>query len=341
MDARAETGGEARDFHIHSYCSDGMHSPASVMRLAAAGGVRQVSLTDHDTVMGCDEAGRTAGEIGIDFIPGIEVTSEIMGRRAHILGYGFNPDDVMGDGEFGEYIAMAHDQNHAWAWRMCEESKRHPIVLNAQGKRHEITVSKDEIEKFKGTIPSTFHFGLLISEKMRAISDEMAIPPRFVHYIFFKRPEKGRETESYSPEILREYAPFLSEHGIEVPPAGFWHVPKPRDYLMESHSAIRAILRTGGLPALAHPGEHKLRHEEIERMADSGLMGLEVYTPKHTAQEVEYYAGVARDLGLFCISGTDFHDEYHRSKTTIGKDRSGLPLTRGVAISDMRGMLGS
>ena len=45
-----------RDLHTHSNCSDGLSDPAELVRQAARSGVEELSLTDHDTLAGLDEA---------------------------------------------------------------------------------------------------------------------------------------------------------------------------------------------------------------------------------------------------------------------------------------------
>jgi predicted metal-dependent phosphoesterase TrpH len=62
------------DLHTHSTASDGSDSPATLVRLAAQAGLSAVALTDHDTLEGLPEAAATAEEIGLRFIPGIELS---------------------------------------------------------------------------------------------------------------------------------------------------------------------------------------------------------------------------------------------------------------------------
>ncbi len=90
------------DLHTHSTASDGTLRPADVVRLAAEAGLSAVALTDHDTVAGVAEAAAAAGEIGIDFLTGIEVTAAFpRPGTMHLLCYGFDVDHpamrAMGD----------------------------------------------------------------------------------------------------------------------------------------------------------------------------------------------------------------------------------------------------
>jgi predicted metal-dependent phosphoesterase TrpH len=67
-------------------------TPAEVVRLAHESGLSGLSLTDHDTVLGVDEATAEAKRLGIAFIPGIEIScSYPRPGTLHLLGYGIDP----------------------------------------------------------------------------------------------------------------------------------------------------------------------------------------------------------------------------------------------------------
>ncbi len=79
------------DFHTHSNRSDGVLSPAELVRLAASRGVRLMALTDHDSMEGVPEAAAAAAAAGVRLIPGIEMSADIPGDEAHVLGYFLDP----------------------------------------------------------------------------------------------------------------------------------------------------------------------------------------------------------------------------------------------------------
>lgn len=79
------------DLHTHSVFSDGTTRPGDIAREAAALGLAGFALTDHDTIDGWDEARTAAREVGIDFLPGIEITTKHRGKSRHLLGYGIAP----------------------------------------------------------------------------------------------------------------------------------------------------------------------------------------------------------------------------------------------------------
>lgn len=75
------------DLHIHSNASDGILSPSEIVKIAKNLGLSAISITDHDTINGLDEAISTSKKIRLDFIPGIELSSESEDWDIHILGY--------------------------------------------------------------------------------------------------------------------------------------------------------------------------------------------------------------------------------------------------------------
>jgi predicted metal-dependent phosphoesterase TrpH len=84
------------DLHCHSTASDGTLAPAEVVRLAQRSGLSAVALTDHDTINGVAEAAAEAHRLGIDFLPGIEISCEFPHPgTCHLLGYGVDPDSAV------------------------------------------------------------------------------------------------------------------------------------------------------------------------------------------------------------------------------------------------------
>lgn len=75
------------DFHNHSTCSDGLLTPSKMVLRAYNNNVKYFALTDHDTIDGLDEAMQISKELGIYFIPGIELSTTYNNESIHILGY--------------------------------------------------------------------------------------------------------------------------------------------------------------------------------------------------------------------------------------------------------------
>ena len=75
------------DLHTHTTASDGRCTPAELVARASATGVTVLSVTDHDTVAGCDAASAACRDAGIEFVPGIEITAVRDAGDIHVLGY--------------------------------------------------------------------------------------------------------------------------------------------------------------------------------------------------------------------------------------------------------------
>ncbi len=75
------------DLHCHSTRSDGLLAPAEVVRRAARRGVDVLALTDHDDTAGLDEAAAAAGEEGIAFLPGAELSVSWDDHTIHVVDY--------------------------------------------------------------------------------------------------------------------------------------------------------------------------------------------------------------------------------------------------------------
>lgn len=76
------------DLHTHSSASDGIYAPSRLMDYAAQHKVTAIALTDHDSIDGITEAQERAKILGIDFIPGIEISVEWPTGEFHLLGLG-------------------------------------------------------------------------------------------------------------------------------------------------------------------------------------------------------------------------------------------------------------
>lgn len=80
------------DLHIHTIASDGHMSPEAVVHNAQKHGLDIIAITDHDTVEGYRKARPVADEVGIELLPGVEITADFGGRECHLLAYCFDPD---------------------------------------------------------------------------------------------------------------------------------------------------------------------------------------------------------------------------------------------------------
>ena len=74
------------DLHVHSNASDGSLSPRDLVAEAKNRSMRAIALTDHDTTEGLDEAVAAGAALGLEVIPGIEISADHKPGSMHILG---------------------------------------------------------------------------------------------------------------------------------------------------------------------------------------------------------------------------------------------------------------
>jgi predicted metal-dependent phosphoesterase TrpH len=81
------------DLHTHSTASDGSLYPGDLVRYAKGKGAAAIALTDHDTLEGLPEALETGEKLGLEVIPGVEISAQYNGGTMHMLGYYLDPLD--------------------------------------------------------------------------------------------------------------------------------------------------------------------------------------------------------------------------------------------------------
>ncbi len=105
------------DLHMHTNHSDGVYSPSEIVNKAKEAGLEAISISDHDSINGIEEAIETGNSIGVEVIPGVEISSEYNGKEVHILGYFINIKDP----EFKRYLQFFREERVKRAERILEK----------------------------------------------------------------------------------------------------------------------------------------------------------------------------------------------------------------------------
>ena len=124
------------DLHLHTTHSDGSLRPSEVLALAKAADVSALAITDHDITTGIPEALATGAELGIEVIPGVEISSFDGKSELHILGYCLHWEDK----EFNGRLALLRASRH----------RRNPLIierLRAAG----LDLTYEEVKALAGT----------------------------------------------------------------------------------------------------------------------------------------------------------------------------------------------
>ena len=278
------------DFHTHSSYSDGLRTPAALVRLYQRYGIGIASLTDHMTLAGIDEAMRAARRYGIRLLPGIELYTRLDndGRELHLIGLNVDPTNL----GFLSWLAVAGAHHDRW---------------------------------FDATVARLAHLGFPMPAYPRRAY--RSVYPAFPHlHALMVRTATGRRILRRRFGAL----PLLFELiNTYFTPSCDAHVPDMHLPIATSE-AIQRIREAGGIPILAHPGHHLQWSEgpQILALQRAGLMGIEVIHPYHSWHQIEHYQEFADTHGLVASGGTDYHADA-RSPIGIARqwDYLGIPST--------------
>jgi predicted metal-dependent phosphoesterase TrpH len=108
------------DLHLHTTFSDGTLSPEEVVRRSADAGLSIISITDHDSVGGVPVGRETGKALGVEVIPGAELSADADGRDIHILAYFVDWEHP----ELVDCLRMYRDERRRRAERMVKKLNR-------------------------------------------------------------------------------------------------------------------------------------------------------------------------------------------------------------------------
>jgi len=158
------------DLHVHTTHSDGSFSTREVMAFAKHAGLTALAITDHDIVEAIPEATAIGQELGIEVVPGVEISSRLGESELHILGYFLNWTDPI----LAQRLSTLRDSRHL----------RNPKIvqrLNDLG----IPITYEEVRALAGTESvGRPHIARLLMEKKFVTSAKEA----FDRYLANGRP---------------------------------------------------------------------------------------------------------------------------------------------------------
>ena len=114
------------DLHTHTNHSDGFFTPAQLIDKAREKNIDILSITDHDNLAAIEEAVEYGKKVGMEIIPGVEISSDILDREIHILGYFVEP----GNAELERYLHFFREERLKRADRIV--SKLNVIGISLQ-----------------------------------------------------------------------------------------------------------------------------------------------------------------------------------------------------------------
>ena len=257
------------DLHLHSTCSDGVESPTRVMEVAKVQQLDVVSLTDHDTTAGWDEARAACARLGMTFVPGIEFSASLDGDSVHLLGYLVDPD-------FPDLVEESHKTKDDRVWRF--ESMVEKINADIAGLTHDFVYS---FHTEGGTLGRpTIARALVELGVVATVSeafDEILAPDNERYFV-----------GHYAPTIERAIEVVVAAGGVPV----FAH----------PWTADRASLASPELSDAAIDAK-------FGALVDLGLAGLEVHHEENTMFGRTRLAAIAEHYDLIITGSSDYHGD--------------------------------
>lgn len=158
------------DLHVHTFYSDSTFSPEEVVSCAADRALAAIAVCDHDSVDGIEPCRAIGDKLGVEILPGIELSVEKADAEIHILGYLMDYDLNW----LGARLKELKEARIGRIYKMVEK-------LRAEG----IDLSAEEVFKIagRGTV-GRLHLALAILKtgKVKTIKDV------FGKYIGFRKP---------------------------------------------------------------------------------------------------------------------------------------------------------
>ncbi len=136
------------DLHVHTTASDGTCSPAEVVRIAKEKGLSAIAITDHDTVAGYAEAAAEGERVGLEVVPGMEISTRYLGP-VHILGYYLDTKSPVLN-EVTDWLVQDRDKRNRKMARLMQEDG--------------LPVDYDEMRERFGAVIGRPHFAEVLVE---------------------------------------------------------------------------------------------------------------------------------------------------------------------------------
>lgn len=260
------------DLHIHSNKSnDGDFTPKDLMQMCAEAGLKVVSLADHNSTRGLAEAEQYAQEIGLEFIPGIEMDCDYQGTILHLLGYWVDADAPIYQEIESSVIAT--------------EAK---ASITRIRKTEELGIVLDR-EKLDGLAVDGVVTGEMIAEVA------LACPQNQKNPLLLPYRKGGKRSDN---PFVNFYYDYFSKGKLAYAPMEF----------IDLSEAVSIVRRTGGVPILAHPGiSVGIDSRKLEKIISMGIDGIEAYSSYHNPETTAFFLAQASLLNIAVTCGSDFH----------------------------------
>jgi 3',5'-nucleoside bisphosphate phosphatase len=285
----------AADLHTHTNRSDGLLAPAELARAAGRAGLRAIALTDHDSVAGVDEARATAEQVGLELVPGVELsirerdpeTGEVVDN--HLLGLFIEPAAA----EFVAFLDRLQEGRRAMARDVLASLEQLGVRLDP-GRVEALAA---------GAAVTRPHIARAMVEAGYVASEREAFE-RYLGNGKLAAPERPVPTPAEAIAVVR------AAGGV----AALAHPVFARD--AGSAERLATVPR------------------QLVRLRALGLAGVECFYPDATPEVTARLEAWARERGLIATGGSDYHGPGKAPYAPLGQaavDDAVLDLLRAAA----------
>ena len=127
MPSTNPTNAPRADLHLHTLFSDGTDTPERIVELAAAAGLSVIAITDHDNTQAATLAQPAAARVGLELIPGIEMSASVENIEVHVLGFFFDAEHPA----LNAHLATQQARRVARVYETVERLRRIGVSISA------------------------------------------------------------------------------------------------------------------------------------------------------------------------------------------------------------------
>lgn len=259
------------DLHMHSfYSDDGEYTPTQLVDMCHESGIQIMAIADHNWIKANNEASLRCKELGMTYIPAIEIDCTYKGVNLHVVGYGVDDSE-----EFNKLGESIEKQEQACSLKKLE-------LTNDLGFELE-KVQLDDLSY------NSVYTGEMFGEAL--LND-----PRYLDHELLK-PYREGGARSDNPVVN-----FYWDYYAQGKPC-YTEIKFP-----SLEDTIKLINEHGGIAVLAHPGNNlKGQFELLDEMVKLGLQGVECFSSYHPEEVNQYFYNKAKELNILYTCGSDFH----------------------------------
>ena len=285
------------DLHLHTTASDGSDTPTHLVQRVAREGFRAMAVTDHDTLDGLEEAEKEAKRQGIEFIPGIELSTLSGKKEIHILGYFVD-------------LHKPHKPHNPHN----PHNLHNPHSVHSRHSSHSSHSTHDSHSPLRDKLEQFIEARKKRAEKMVEKLNQLGYSISLERIWEIAGPENDYLGRPHIARALLErgYIEDISEAFTQkyIGSGGRAYVER---FKITPAEAIALLQDQKSIPVLAHPGcltdGSILEEADIAALVREGLQGLEVYYSMHDPDAQDYYLHLAQKYGLLITGGSDCHGE--------------------------------